>query len=112
MPAFWGLFEEVTEDFGQAIERINDKFGTTFSLFRDDEENVGKVFADMETYARIKYGGTLWERKVHRPSAVKGSMKREIEYYLANPKRAKLIAEGEAVYHRLTNPMRRPASGK
>ena len=47
-----GLFEEVTEDFGQVIKRINDKFGTTFSLFRHDEENVSKVFADMETYAR------------------------------------------------------------
>jgi hypothetical protein len=28
-----GLFEEVTEDFGQVIKRINDKFGTTFSRF-------------------------------------------------------------------------------
>src|SRR3712207_2475410 len=44
-----GPFEEITEDFGQVIQRINDKFGTTFSLFRHDEENVSKVFADMET---------------------------------------------------------------
>ena len=36
-------------------------------------------------------------------------MKREIEYDLANPKRAKLIAEAEAVYHRLTDPIRKPA---
>ena len=35
------------------IKRINDKFGTTFSLFRHDEENVSKVFADME-YIRQK----------------------------------------------------------
>ena len=33
-----GLFEEITEDFGQVIKRINDKFGTTFSLFRHNEE--------------------------------------------------------------------------
>ncbi len=104
-----GLFEEITEDFGQVIKRINDKFGTTFSLFRHDEENVSKVFADMETYARNKFGETRWERKVHRPSAVKESMKREIEYDLANPKRAKLVAEAEAVYRRLTDPMRKPA---
>jgi hypothetical protein len=104
-----GLFEEITEDVGQVIKRINDKFGTTFSLFRHDEENVGRVFAHMDTYARKKWGETQWERKVHHPSAVKERMKHEIEYELKNPKRAKLIAEAEAVYHRLTDPMRKPA---
>jgi hypothetical protein len=100
------LFDEVTEDFGQVIKRINDKFGTTFSLFRHDEENVSKVFADMEIHARKKYGETLWERKVQRPSAVRERMKHEIEYDLENPNRKKLIAEAEAVYNRLTNPAR------
>jgi hypothetical protein len=107
-----GLFEEVTEDFGQVIKRMNDKFGTSFSLFHHDEENIGRVFADMETYARGKFGEALWERKVHRPSAVKERIKEEIEYELENPKRKKLIAEAEAVYDRLTNPMRKPAPGK
>lgn len=106
-----GLFEEVTEDFGQVIKRINDKFGTTFSLFRHDEENVSKVFADMETHARKKYGETLWERKVQRPSAARERMKHEIEYDLENPKRKQMIAKAETVYDRLTNPVRRPAPG-
>ena len=105
-----GLFEEVTEDFGQVIKRMNDKFGTAFSLFRHDEQNVGRVFADMDTYARKKYGETLWERKVQRPSAVRERMKHEIEYDREDPKRAKLIAEAEAVYDRLTHPKRKPAS--
>ena len=105
-----GLFEEITEDFGQVIKRINDKFETKFLLFRHDEENVSKVFADMDMYARNKFGATLWERKVHHPSAVKESMKREIAYDLAHPKRARLIAEAEAVYLRLTDPMRKPAA--
>ena len=107
-----GLFEEITEDFGQVIKRINNKFGTTFSLFRHDEENVSKVFADMDTYARKRFGETLWESKVHRPSAVKRRMKHEIEYNLENPKRKRLLDKAEAVYYRLTNPMRTPAPGK
>jgi hypothetical protein len=107
-----GLFEEVTEDFGQVIKRINDKFGTTFSPFRHDEENVSKLFADMETYARTKYGETLWERKLHRPSAVKERMKHEIEHDLENPKRKRLIARAQAVYDRLTNPKRELPPGK
>src|SRR3712207_7413097 len=89
-----GLFEEVTEDFGQVIKRINDKFGTTFSLFRHDEENVSKVFAGMEKRARKVYGDEVYgdetlllERKVARPSAVRKRIKQEIEYDLDNPKR-------------------------
>ena len=101
-----GLFEEVTEDFGEVIKRVNDKFGTTFSLFRHDEENVSKVFADMDIYARKRWGETLWESKVHRPSIVKQRMKHEIEDDLENPKRKRLIDKAEAVYDRLTNPMR------
>ena len=100
-----GLFDEVTEDFGEVIRRINDKFGTTFSLFRHDQENVSKVFAGMEAHARKKYGETLWERKVQRPSAVRERMKHEIEYDLENPSRKKLIAKAGAVYDRLTNPV-------
>jgi len=101
-----GRFEEVTEDFGQVMKRINDRFGTTFSLFRHDEENVSKLFAGMEAHARKKYGETLWERKVQRPAAVRERIKDEIEYDLENPKRKKLIARADAVYDRLTNPMR------
>jgi hypothetical protein len=96
-----GLFEDVTADFGQVIQRLNDKFGTTFSLFRHDEENVNELFAGMETQARKKYGETLWERKVQRPAAAREKIKGEIEYESANPRRKKLIARAEAVYHRL-----------
>jgi hypothetical protein len=107
-----GLFEEVTEDFGQVIERLNDKFGTTFSLFNHNEENVSKLFAGMETQARKQYGETLLERKIQRPSADRQRIKYEMEYDLETPKRKKLIAEAEAVYDRLTNPTRNPAPEK
>jgi hypothetical protein len=105
-----GLFEEVTEDFGQVIKRMNDKFGTTFSLFHHDEENVSKLFSGMEAHARKKYGETLWERKVQRPAAARERIKDEIEYDLENPRRKKLIARAEAVYDRLTKSTREPAS--
>jgi hypothetical protein len=104
-----GLFEEVTEDFGRVMKRLNDKFGTTFSVFRHDEENVSKLFAGMEAHARKKYGETLWERKVQRPAAVRERIKDEIQYDLESPKRKKHIARADAVYDRLTNPMREPA---
>jgi hypothetical protein len=105
-----GLFEEVTEDFGQVMKRINDRFRTTFSLFRHDEVNVSKLSAGMEVHARKKFGETLWEGKVQRPAAVRERIKDEIEYDLENPRRKKPIARADAVYNRLTNPMREPAS--
>jgi hypothetical protein len=40
-----GLFEEITEDFGEVIRRINDRFETTFSPFTHDERNVDGVLA-------------------------------------------------------------------
>jgi hypothetical protein len=104
-----GRFEEVTEDFGQVMKRLNDKFGTTFSVFRHDEENVSKLFSGMEAHARKKYGETLWERKVQRPAAVRERIKDEIQFDLESPKRKRLIARADAVYDRLTNPMREPA---
>jgi hypothetical protein len=96
-----GLFEDVTGDFGQVIKRLNDKFGTTFSLFRHNEESVNELFAGMETQARKKYGETLWERKVQRPAATREKIKDEIEYESENPRRKKLIERAEAVYDRL-----------
>ena len=104
-----GLFEEVTEDYGQVISRLNDKFGTTFSLFRHDEQNVNAVFARLEKNSRKRYGETHWETKVSRPSVAKERMKHEVGYDLKNPKRERLIAEAEAVYDRLTSPIRTPA---
>jgi hypothetical protein len=97
-----GLFEEVTEDYAQVIQRINEKFGTAFSLFRHDEQNVNKVFARMEKNSRKRYGETRWETKVSRPSELKERMKHEVGYDLEAPSRKDLIAEAEAVYDRLT----------
>jgi hypothetical protein len=97
-----GLFEEVTEDFGEVIRRINDRFGTTFSPFTHDERNVDGVFARIEKNTRKRFG----ENKVSRPFASREKLKREVGYELENPKRRVLISRAETVYDRLT---RKPA---
>jgi hypothetical protein len=103
-----GLFEEVIEDYARVIRRVNDRFGTAFSLFRHNEENVSKVFARMERTSRKAYGETHWETKVSRPSAVKERMKHKARLVLEDPQRERLLAEAEEVYERLTNPIRKP----
>jgi hypothetical protein len=98
-----GLFEEVTEDYGEVIRRVNEKFETTFSLFRHDEQNVNKVFARIDRNYIKRHGETYRETKVSRPYAVREEMKHEVGQDLENPKRRKLIAEAEAVYARLAS---------
>ena len=101
-----GLFEEVTEDFGQVIRRINDRFGTTFSPFRHDARNVEDVFARIERNSRKRFGEASWENKASRPFVAREKKKRELEYELEDPKRSGLITRAEAVYDRLTGQAR------
>jgi hypothetical protein len=101
-----GLFEEVTEDFGAVIRRVNDRFKTTFSLFRHDEPNVDGVFARIEKNSRKRFGESSLENKISRPFASREKLKREVGYELENPKLRGLISRAETVYDRLT---RKPA---
>jgi hypothetical protein len=101
-----GLFEEVTEDFGEVIRRINDRFGTTFSPFSHDERNVDRVFARIEKNSRKRFGETSLENKVSRPLPSREKLKREVGYELESPKRRDLISRAETAYDRLT---RKPA---
>jgi hypothetical protein len=98
-----GLFEEVTEDFGEVIRRINDRFGTVFSPFSHDERNVEDVFARIEKNSRKRFGETSLEDKVSRPFASREKLKREVGYELEDQKRRDLISRAETVYDRLTH---------
>jgi hypothetical protein len=101
-----GLFEEVTEDFGRVIRRMNDRFETTFSPFRHDEQNVENVLARIERNSRKRFGEASLENRASLPFAAREKKKRELGYELEDPKRKGLIARAEAVYDRLTGPAR------
>jgi hypothetical protein len=100
-----GLFEEVTEDFGEVIRRINNRFKTTFAPFTHDERNVDGVFARIEKNSRKRFGEMSMENRASRPFASREKLKREVEYELENPKRKDLISRADSVYERLA---RRP----
>jgi hypothetical protein len=97
-----GLFEEITEDFGGVIRRINDRIGTTFSPFTHDERNVDGVLARIEENSRRRFGEASLEDKVSRPFAAREKLKRDVGYELEDPKRRDLISRAETVYERLT----------
>ena len=106
-----GLFEEVTGDYGKVIERLNARFGTSFSRFRHNKRSVGRVLARIDRTYERKHGTAARETEISRPSAVREQMKRELKHELTHPKRKRLIAEAEAIYERLTVPTRRIEEG-
>jgi hypothetical protein len=97
-----GIFEEVTGNFGRVIQRLNDRFGTSFSPFRHDERNVEAVLARVERNSKRKFGETQWENKASRPVAAREGTKRELERELERPEVERILLRSEAVYDRLT----------
>jgi hypothetical protein len=97
-----GTFEEVTGDYGAVIERLNDKFGTHFSVFHHTEENVKRVFSRIEERHRERNRGMLSETRVARPSAAKSENRRKVNPELESPRNRKSLAEARAIYDYLT----------
>jgi len=93
-----GSFEEVIQDYGAVLERVNVKFGTRFSLFKHSKDNVEDVFSHIEERHRARSGGWLDEKRIARPSAVKASMNDPVMKELQAPHIKKLTARAEALY--------------
>jgi hypothetical protein len=97
-----GQFEQVTEDYGAVIERINDKFATQFSVFDHAEENVSRVYSRIDERHRAQYRERILETHIARPTATKEEMKHKMRPVLQVPKQSKLLAEAVYLYDHLT----------
>lgn len=97
-----GSFEEVTKSYGSVIERINDRFGTRFSIFHHTEENMARVYSRIEEMHRTRNGGKVSETRIARPSAAKEEMRSRIKPSLEAPSQRKLLAEATTLYEHFT----------
>ena len=97
-----GTFDEVTNNYGITIGRINAKFGTHFSVFEHTDANLrAAVFARIEKLNMINDGGS--ENRVARPSAARTGLKNTLRETLETRKKLRtLLLEAEAVHHDLT----------
>jgi hypothetical protein len=98
-----GRFEEVTANYGAVIERINDRFGTRFSIFDHTEENVKKVYSRIEHMHMTRNGGRVSETKIARPSTAKDEMRLKIEPSLETLRQKRLLSDATAIYDYLTS---------
>ena len=94
-------FEEVTEDYGAVIRRMNEKFGTDFHPFEHTPENVREVYSRIEDLHRRRNGGNVYEVKLARPTKAKDLPKREVLRWLRAPRYGRLLSEATAVYEDL-----------
>lgn len=73
-------FEQVTEDFGKVMARVNARFGMALRVFEHSPENVAACFATIEARNAKRFGaGSVQESGVARPSAVRKRVKAEVE---------------------------------
>ena len=91
-----GRFEEIVSDYGRVIERINRRFGTSFTLFEHTPENVERCFRLVEQMDRADTGRSrTTEATVARPSAERkplaARLREEVEGH------AELLAAAERI---------------
>ena len=93
-----GHFEQVIQDYGAVLERVNAKFGTDFTPFDHSKDNVNDVFTRIEERHRARRNSRLDEKQIARPSAVKAGLKDALKKELETPENKKLTARAEAIY--------------
>jgi hypothetical protein len=95
-----GLFDRVTNDFGAVLERVNERFGTSFARYDPTPENEAKAFRLVEEMNRLETGGEVVESLVGRPSAERSRRKEELRALLERSRTAARLREAEILYDR------------
>ncbi len=96
---FIAKFEEVTTNFGLVIERFNQKYNTTFKPFDHTDENVNKVFKELERRNALKNAKReVIETQIARPSSVRKLKVKEFQEQLQNTSLQPLCHQANEVY--------------
>jgi hypothetical protein len=95
-------FDGVVGDFGAVIRRVNERFGTTFVEFDHTEENVSRLFEEIDADYRTRMDtGAGFERAVPRPSELRSSLKEEIRARYRSRELSAVRGRLERLYARL-----------
>jgi len=93
-----GLFDEVTGDFGTVIDRVNQRFGTSFERYEATPQNEAAAFELVEEMNRLECRGEVLESHVGRPSAERDSRKVEVAASLRRPGALRLLGRAQDLY--------------
>jgi hypothetical protein len=91
-------FTEVVTDFGSVIDRVNQRFGTSFHRFSGDAASRDAALALVEEMNRRECRGELVESHVGRPSAERERGKEEARRQMSRPRSQALLARADEVF--------------
>jgi hypothetical protein len=94
-------FDEIIQDFGEVIDRMNQRLGTTFLRFHHTEENAASILAEIEEdHLTRDPPGMRFERIVPRPSEQRLRIKEELRERYDDPALAEARARAQSLYER------------
>ncbi|MGH2682389.1 MAG: hypothetical protein ACRDIX_04060 [Actinomycetota bacterium] len=94
-------FDDVVQDFGTVIDRVNERYGTSFARFHHTEESAASILAEIEAdYLTRDAPGEHFERIVPRPSERRRRLKEELRERYRHPALAEARAWAESLYER------------
>lgn len=94
-------FQDVIHNYGSVIEKLNQKFSTMFKIFHHTKEDNAIVFNKIEDMERNYSGAKFNETRVSRPSALRDSIKKEIEVKLETENNKQLLIKCQNIYERM-----------
>ena len=98
-------FDEVTNDFGAVMHRLNEKFGSRFPEFVHTAETERQCFEDIERHERkVLKPHYDFEMMTARPSPQRQSRRDELIEKLQEPRLAKRRATAWELYRELASP--------
>lgn len=104
-------FDEVVRDLGGPIERLNERFGSSFSPFRHTPANLARVEREIEDDYRSRAEGPEdVERIIPRPSGLRDELRVEVERRFRREIREAQLQRAAAVFMRLTGAEESPPS--
>lgn len=93
-----GLFDEVVNDFGSVIAKVNDRFGTSFTPYSPDRESREAAFRLVEEMNRLECRGQLVETHVGRPSEQRQQQAAAVSERLRVPRSSQLLQAADDLY--------------
>jgi hypothetical protein len=99
-------FDLLTSDIGEAIRRVNERFGTTFDAFVHSPENEALVFERIEARNRERFEpGTIeGRRSLARPTPEREERKQELRRAYDAPPLQALRDRADDLYGLLVGP--------
>lgn len=91
-------FNKIIEDFGEIIKAANQQYGTSFTTFCHNDQNVRTVFRRIDELGRHYLNGKHSEAKTSRPTEVKERLKPKVKALVT---KEPLLKEAEKIYFAL-----------